>query len=114
MSYKLIRGIIIWIGFFVILVAYFAENRILALALVTLFSLFAAVILPKNLNTLLNMEDKEPSKVRFLENLSLAGIAYLLLCIAIPMHSLYQAPMQLLLFLVILICCVMYGLQDIL
>lgn len=80
MSHNFMRGILIGIGFLVVLTAYCAADRTIAGTLVVCFSLLAAVFLHKNLEVLVNMEDKQSPKFAFLKKLSFWGIVFLVVC----------------------------------
>lgn len=79
MSYNIIRGLIITLGIFTVIVALTVQNQVLSFLLVILLSLAAMVVLYKNMEIIIDMDHTSP-RFSLLKNLSFAGLLYFILC----------------------------------
>lgn len=110
MSYNIIRGLIITLGMFTVIVALAVENRILAFGLVVLLSLAAMITLYLNMETIVDMDNTSP-RFTLLKKMSVAGLIYFILCIAAALLEIsgVLSPQISELLAPILVCVFMVG-----
>lgn len=110
MSYNIIRGLIITLGMFTVIVALVVKNRILAFGLVVLLSLAAMITLYLNMETIVDMDHTSP-RFTLLKKMSVAGLIYFILCIAAALLEIsgVLSPQISELLAPILVCIFMVG-----
>lgn len=110
MSYRMLRGLLITLGIFTVIVALVVQNQILSFGLVTLLSISAMLLLYTKMEVIMELDPESP-RFPLLKNLSLAGLVYFGLCVLAALLQMagLLTPQTGKVVVALLICLLMVG-----